>query len=50
MAGYGEFVSPGWFEDDDIDVTLDDDDLWLSQNLRDEHLDGEGRTVPSSTN
>ena len=37
MVGYGDFVSPGWFQDNDIDITIDDDDLWLSKNLRDEH-------------
>ena len=41
MARYSEFVSPGWFQDDDTDITQDDDDLWLSKNLRDEHLDGD---------
>ena len=41
MAGYGEFISPGWFQDDDTDITLDNDDLWLLKNLRDEHLDGD---------
>ena len=41
MAGYGEVVSPGWFQENDTVISLDDDDIWLSTHLQDEHLDGE---------
>lgn len=41
MAGYSEVVSPGWFHDDDTVITSDDDDHWLSTNLKDEHIDSE---------
>ena len=41
MAGYGEVVSPGWFQESDTVISLDDDDIWLSTHLQDEHLDGE---------
>ena len=40
MAGYGEVVSPGWFQENDTVISLDDDDIWLSTHLQNEHLDG----------
>ena len=41
MVGLGEFVSPGWFQDNDTIITLDNDNPWLSRNLQDEHLNGD---------
>ena len=40
MHGCSEVVSPSWFKDEDNKYSTEANDIWLSQNLRDHHLDG----------
>ena len=41
MAGCKEFVSQGWLQYDHTDLSVEADDLWLSQELLDDHVDGD---------
>ena len=34
-------ISSGWLQENDTVISLDDDDIWLSTHLQDEHLDRE---------